>query len=117
MRKHAKSHATKRIKEENIKVAAAAAASAANVDTNTQNSENTTSSTDNIIIQQNTQHTMPQQQIETQTICLPNVTIHVSDLLKTPFTLEFVLIYYKFLCRFQQVITPLCLFKYKYLIW
>ncbi|KAJ6633226.1 Gastrula zinc finger protein XlCGF9.1, partial [Pseudolycoriella hygida] len=69
LRKHAKSHATKRLKEELNAQAAASSLSSTTVDATTQNSDNTTSSNDLL--------TPLPMQPESQTICLPNVTIHV----------------------------------------
>lgn len=85
LRKHAKSHAAKRLKEELSAQAAAATLSAAsNMDTSTQSSDNTIMSSGEIQLQQQqpinnmstTQSTLGVG--ESQTICLPGVTIHVS---------------------------------------
>lgn len=89
LRKHAKSHLAKRVKEEMNAQAAAAAVCTTTMDS--QNSENTTSSLDLAIHHQQQQpiQTPPQHQLtqhpmltEGQTICLPaGVTIHVRQLI------------------------------------
>ena len=58
---------------------AAAAANLNTMDSTTQNSENTTSSTENMMFKVEPQ-ALPSQHTHQQTICLPGVTIHVSSL-------------------------------------
>lgn len=85
LRKHAKSHAAKRLKEELSAMAAAAALSTSTMDTSTQSSDNTMGGgTVDVKVQpQQPVTSVPTSQPilgvgESQTICLPGVTIHVS---------------------------------------